>query len=320
MTKPAPTLISQISKKHRDVVQTIFKDRGANLSRDEFFHRTKEEWMNETRTRLETRSLKIDSLNNMKRIYGCTDEEAEAMVIGAMYKLDLLERGVARRILNGDPEELESALSLSARLDWLDSCHPGQPWGASYPNVWIALRGLAARDIEVAQAILRPRCRDKGHKTTVLIYDAVEAIVLKDRKAQDRLAPKIGDAKVPDSYRAILETLHGIISADSPSVASGIERVLSTFRRQELFAYETIISFHAHALAELAYWVSPKLLADFEVDRALPWDREYYHWLRRKPRSTAYRDLSGHSSLLNRWVHDLEEPGWWRRAIESAGE
>ena len=97
---------------------------------------------------------------------------------------------------------------------------------------------------------------------------------------------------MPDCYRAILETLHGIIEADSPSVAAGLERVLATFRRQELFDYETIISFHAHALAELAYWVSPKLLADFDVDRPLPWDREYYHWLRRKPRSTAYRDLS----------------------------
>ena len=77
---------------------------------------------------------------------------------------------------------------------------------------------------------------------------------------------------------------------------------------------------YAHALAELAYWVSPKLLADFEVDRPLPWDREYYHWLRRKPRTTAYRDLSRYSSVLNRWVHDLEEPDWWRGKRYSAEE
>ena len=37
----------QISKKHRDLVQVIFEHRGANLSRDEFFHRTKEKWMTE---------------------------------------------------------------------------------------------------------------------------------------------------------------------------------------------------------------------------------------------------------------------------------
>ncbi len=57
-----------------------------------------------------------------------------------------------------------------------------------------------------------------------------------------------------------------------------------------------------------------------EVDRPLPWDRAYYHWLRRQPRSTAYRDLSSYNSLLNRWVHDLEEPGWWQRKPESAEE
>jgi hypothetical protein len=68
----------------------------------------------------------------------------------------------------------------------------------------------------------------------VTIYDAVEAIVMKDRPAQARLTPKIAKCKAPDCYRAILETLDGIIEADSPSVAAGLERVLATFRRQEL--------------------------------------------------------------------------------------
>ncbi len=103
-------------------------------------------------------------------------------------------------------------------------------------------------------------------------------------------------------------------------MAKGLERVLATFRRGEPLDHEMIISFHTHGLAELAYWVSPNLLEKFNVDRPLPWDRAYYHWLRRQPRSTAFRDLSPYSSLLNRWVHDLEEPDWWRREPESAGK
>ena len=312
MTKPATTLMSQISKKHRDVVQEIFKHRGANLSRDEFFHRTKEKWTTVPVHRIQYPPFSNARRSYLKDLFGCTDEEAEAMMVSEVYGENLLDRGVARRIQTGDPEELEAALSLSARLEWENACYPGQPWGTSYPNVWIALRGLAAGDIEVAQAILRARCHDRGHKPTVTIYDAVEAIVMKDRPAQARLTPKIAKCKAPDCYRAILETLDGIIEADSPSVAAGLERVVATFRRQELFAYETIISFYAHALAELAYWVSPKLLADFEVDRPLPWDREYYHWLRRKPRSTAYRDLSRYSpahSPGNAVAAGLSSPG-----------
>lgn len=322
MSQTDPTLISQISKKHRDVVHSILEHDGGNLSRDEFYRRTKEKRMTE-RGILDTATRYVESLSQVEDIYGCTHEEAEAMVVAAMFKSHLLYRGVARRIMTGDPGELEAALSLSARFDWIDTCYPSRQSGESYPDIWFALHGLAAGDIKVARAILQARCHDsdRGHKPTVLIYDAVESIVMKDRPAQARIAPRIAKCKMPDWFRAILETLQGIIEADSSMVATGLERVLATFRRQQdPLDYEMIISLHAHGLAELAYWVSPKLLAKFEVDRPLPWDRAYYHWLRRKPRTTAYLDLSAYSSLLNRWVHDLEEPDWWHRERESAGE
>ena len=319
MSQTDPTLISQISKKHREVVHRILVHRGGNLSRDEFFHRAKEQSMTEPGSMENTTHY----VQHIKHIYGCTHEEAEAMVVASDYESSLLERGLARRIMTEDPGELEAALSLSARLDWIRTCYPSQPSGTSYPDIWNALRGLAAGDIEVARAIFRARRHDSrgGHKPTVLIYDAVEAIVMNDRPAQARIAPRIATCNMPDWFRAVLETLQGIIEADSSIVAAGLERVLATFRRQQdPLDYEIIISLHAHGLAELAYWVSPELLAEFDVDRPLPWDRAYYHWLRRKPRTTAYRDLSAYSGLLNRWVHDLEEPGWWRRALESAGE
>jgi hypothetical protein len=320
MPRTDPTLISQISKKHRDVVHTIYEHRGGNLSKDEFFHRNKEEWMTEPGFIHNTTQYE-SSLSNIKSLYRCTDEEAEAMVVASIYDSSLPDRGVARRVMTGDPDEMESALSLSARLDWLHRCNPSWQKRQSYPDIWFALRGLAAGDIDVARAIFRTRSHGSkgGHKPTVLIYDAVEAIVMKDREAQASIAPRIAKCNMPDWFRAVLETLQGVVEDDSSIVAAGLERVLATFRRQQdPFDYEMIVSLHAHALAELAYWVSPKLLAEFEVERALPWDRAYYRWLRRKPRSTAYRDLSSYSVLLNRWVHDLEEPEWWRREAETS--
>jgi hypothetical protein len=321
MSRPDPPLISQISKKHRVLIQNIFELQGGNLSRDEFFHRTKENWMTEQGFIYNTTQYAAQRIH-LKSTYECTDEEAEAMLAASIYELNLVERGVARRIMTEDPGELEAALSLSARLGRVGDCRPSRPWGNSYPDIWMALRGLAAGDIEVAQAIFRARRHDSrgGHKPTVLIYDAAEAIVTKDQPAQARLAPRMASCRMPDWLRAILETLQGIIEADASLVARGLERVLATFRRGESLNHEMIISFHAHALAELAHWVSPGLLAEFPVDQPLPWDRAYYQWLRRTPRSTTYRDLSACSSPLNRWVHDLEEPGWWRREQESAEE
>lgn len=319
MSRTDPTLNGQISKKQRDLVHQIFEHQGGKLSRDEFFHRTREEWMTEPGFIPDTTRYGAQR-THLKRTYHCKDDEADAMVVASIYELNLLERGIARRIINDDPGELESALSLSARLGWIDHCRPSRPSGDSYADIWMSLRGLAAGDIEVAQAIFRARRHDSkgGHKPTVLLYDAAQAIVMNDQPAQARLAPRIASCKMPDWFRAMLETLEGIIAADSSLVAKGLERALATFRRSELLDYEAIISLNAHALAELAYSVSPKLLADFQVDRPLPWDRAYYHWLRRTPRSTEYRDLSSYSSLLSRWVHDLEEPGWWRRDQESA--
>ena len=263
MSQTDRTLISQISKKHRDIVQEILKHRGGKLSRDEFFPWRKKKWS--------TRQYAA-TLSQIKSLYPCTDEEAEAVMVSDIINSDLPDRGVARRIINHDPDELESALSLSARLDWIDTCHPFQPWGESHPDVWIALRGLAAGDIEVAQAVVRARRHDSDtvHTASELIYDAVEAVVMKDRPAQQRLVPKIASCKLPECYRAMLETFSGIIKKDSSLVAIGLERVLASFRRGEPFDYETIISLHAHALAELAHWASPKLLEKFDVDRPLP--------------------------------------------------
>ena len=112
MTKPAPTLISQISKKHRDVVQKIFEHEGANLSRDEFFHWTEAERTTNTRRAKQAASSHNGLRIHLKNRFGCTDEEAEAMMLRSTYETNLLARGVARRILTGNPDELEAALAL----------------------------------------------------------------------------------------------------------------------------------------------------------------------------------------------------------------
>lgn len=86
-------------------------------------------------------------------------------------------------------------------------------------------------------------------------------------------------------------------------------------QRIEAHEHEKIIAILVHGLAELAHWVSPGLLAEFDVESPWPWDGAYHRWLHRRNRSTKYRDMSKYSALLHRWIHDLEEPGWWHRQL-----
>ncbi len=256
------------------------------------------------------------TLRNLKTNFRYTDEEAEAVAAANLYGRGLLRRGVARRILRDDPGELAAALSLAARLDWLGWCEPGHLQGDSrYSLVWMVFNGLAAGDHEVARAFFGPRPRNlsRGHKSAVLIYNTVQAIVTENLRAQARLRPEIEYAAVPEHDRAILRTLHGIIIADATAVAVNLQQVLKTFHRHEMPDHEKVIAILAHGLAELAHRVSPGLLAEFDIDNPWPWDGGYHRWLHRGNRSTGYRDISKYSALLNRWIQDLEEPRWWRR-------
>jgi hypothetical protein len=318
MAEPTRPMFEQLSEAHRNVVLTSLKRERGDLSREDFFLKSMQRSSVEVGSSTGQTSY-VTLLDTKKWLAPCTDEEAEARAMATIYSDNLLARGVARRIIKDDPEELESALSLEARLYWLEECAPNQGDLSLYPNVWKVFRGLAASDLEVSRAYFgaNPRMLRRGHKSTVLIYNAIQATVTNDQPAQTALAPTLESPKVSGCARAILRVVYGIIRANPTLVAEELDQVLRTFRRLDLFDEEKIISIFAHGLAELAYSIDPNLLAEFDVARPLPWDSAYYQWLRRENRSTPYRSMSQHSPLLHGWIHDLEEPSWWYRPQET---
>jgi hypothetical protein len=319
MAKPkSAPLIKQLSEKHQELVRRIIKRYHGDLSRLEYFR------LEERRSKTEIdkytgKTWYQTLLDNVKENNACTDEEAVAIATANLLGRELLDRGVARRIVHDDPSELECALGLGTRLEWIEGCMPWRRWDDRYPEIWTVFRGLAAGDLAVARAYFGPKPKNLtgGHKVTVMIYNAVQAIVTENKGEQAKLLPKISSPVAPDWCQAILHTLAGIIQHDELQVAGELEHVLFTIRRAEFHEHEKIISPVGHGLAELAYWVSPKLLAAFNVERPLPWDSAYYRWLRRKNRSAKYLDLSKQSPLLHRWIHDLDEPGWWAKRPRS---
>jgi hypothetical protein len=307
-------LLRQLPAKHRKLVQSIVERCDKQLSREEYFRLQEKQWKTEL-DKYSSQTLYEVLFENLKSPNSCTDEEAEALATARILSLDLLARGVARRIVNDDPAELECALRLGTRIEWVESCLPRLSSDQKYPNIWTVFHGLAASDIEVARAFFgaSPGRLTGGHYPTVLVYNTIQAIVTENRAEQVELSSEIQFPTVPEYYRAVLRTLYGIITQDSALIATELEHVLSVFRRFDFIEHEKIVSIIAHGLAELAYWIAPPLLAKFDVERTFPWDSGYYNWLRRKNRSCEYLDVSKHSALLHRWLHDLHEPSWWHR-------
>src|SRR5262249_39778436 len=156
----------------RKLVRSIAGRYCGVLSREQYFRRNKKHWSSEIDKR-SGKTLYAILLENIQTSESCTEDEAAAMAIASLYSWELLPRGVARRLIQNDLGELEAALSLGARIAWLQSSLPQRRQADLYPNIWTVFHGLAASDIDVAQAFFggRGRALTGGHRPTVLIYN-----------------------------------------------------------------------------------------------------------------------------------------------------
>ena len=77
------------------------------------------------------------------------------------------------------PSELSCALSLAARLEWVEACAPGYPADARAYLAWDILKSLAAGDVDAARAYFvgKHRKATGGHPHSALAYNALRAIL-----------------------------------------------------------------------------------------------------------------------------------------------
>ncbi|HUY88839.1 MAG TPA: hypothetical protein VMV10_08910 [Pirellulales bacterium] len=234
------------------------------------------------------------------------------MVETSLFSTDLLERGLARRIAFNVLSDLRTALSMDARIKWLEHRRYRSKDG-SYPDAWTILRALAARDVAIARRFLdlADGPLRGGARETVLLYNAILGILTQDEALQRDLVGKIAKQKAPEAYKAILNVVGGILTEDSSAVAAGLTHVLATFRRIPLYDEEKIISFVAHGLAELALEKNGKLLDKFDVAQGMPWDAALFEWLRGESSSPVYPELAKKSPHLDKWLNRFEIPDSW---------
>ena len=306
------TLIQTLPEKQRKIVRQIYKREQCELTHTQYFRANVREWKANT-DRHSGKSHYDEMRENLARDRELTSEELDALILANFFGFELERRGIAKRIVDESPSEMAKALSLSARLKWIErGNHPSEVW----VDLWHLLNAaLASGDTAVAIRNLEtvPKRIRGGHKPTVAIYNTVRAIMTEDATEQKKLIASNARSNPPECYRAITCALRGIVIRDADYFAESLDYVLSTFRRLESRQHEQIVCLIGHGIAELAVWVSPELMSSFDIEQKMPWDSGYFRYLRRTKQSAGHLKLDTHSKLLHQWVNDLDEPKWWQR-------
>ena len=310
--KTAKSLIQQLPEKYRKIVRQIYKRESGELTHLQNFRANLREWKG-TVDRYSGKTHHEEMRENFGRNRNYTGEELDALIVANYLGFDLERRGIARRIINENPAELEKSLSLSARLKWINRGNrPSEIW----VDIWHILNcALASGDTAVAIRNLETSVKQirNGHKATVAIYKTVRAIMTESPSVQKKMVNNNDRLNLPECYRAVTCALRGIVDRDAEYLAQSLDYVLSTFRRFELQQHEQITCLIGHGIAELANWVSTELMSSFDTEQKIPWDAAYYRYLRRSNRSNNYLNVEKHSELLNTWINELPEPEWWLR-------
>jgi hypothetical protein len=174
---------------------------------------------------------------------------------------------------------------------------------------------LAGRDLAVVRRFFEVNDQPvkRGHRTTVLLYNGLLALVTHNERLQSELVGRLAKQKAPGACKSILNVLGGILTDDPPVVVAGLAQVMASFRRIDSFDEDKIICFQAHGLVELALEKNPDLLGKFDCEQGLPWDAAFFGWLRSQSPTPVYPELAKKSKLLDKWLNRLEPPSWWKK-------
>jgi hypothetical protein len=221
-----------------------------------------------------------------------------------------LSRGVARRLTLDEPAELARFLGMNSRVKYL--WHGGIVGNENeYGNVYDALRGLAVRDVDVALAFATTGTFPlrSGHRDTVLAYNGVYSVLRRESSYPRTFERALAGRKTTRWFGGLYEGLRGIMKADGSLVAQGLDQMLKA-RSPWHGPLEKVINLEAHGLYELARWVSPDLVSEFDTDRPLPWDRKLTEWTVRNKSPMRGVRLPGLPLALRKAILRLERPQW----------
>lgn len=219
--------------------------------------------------------------------------------------------GILRRFTMDSPLELALRLSISARYHWAATQWNGNNYHEELFRP--ILHAIAARDFTAADhlaAISPPIVEKPDVRSYGAIFTGVRALMQRDRSL---LRTAIGTfPKTDPAYVKSFSTVLQAVADEAPAdFATGLNRMLSAYRRyiynDELYG---LIDPHALGLYELCRRFSPTVVADFDVERKLPWDREYFTWSQDVDDLSVHYDVDSIPEVIWPYLLDFEPIPW----------
>ena len=273
---------------------------GAGLSFEEFIAC----WMK--------RDAKPAIFNTRNRYPKLTDQELEWKIrFGWIsdWPNGWLLRGVARRFATGNLDEFGSFVQMHARQAILNHCANED----EYTDIWPLLTAIAIQDEPAITHFVKNATFPikTGHADTRHIYNCVLALLGSRTSELEKLIKKRPTEKRPDWLEGIVACLAGVISQDASQVASGLEAHLKGFKKaKRINPLEKIISLEAHGLYRLVERIDPKLLANCDIQRTLPWDRAFHDWSCENQPKFTKKDFARCPEPLAKAFVTLNRPAW----------
>jgi hypothetical protein len=218
----------------------------------------------------------------------------------------LRQAAIARRFILDDPAELARGLAVANRIH---KTGHGQ-WFSAFKEL---LEVCAVRDVAIAESLVEgARAGYTAIPTDWHLCDiAVIAILQKDFETLRLVTPEMPKHKVAPWLQGIYTCLTGVAEQQASEVVRGLELLLTGLHRmRQKDELDDAINMLAQGLHRLCEWVSPDLVAEFDVAQPFPWDADFHAWCQDHPDPLAGVDLSGVSPVLHEAVV-LGNPTAW---------
>lgn len=218
--------------------------------------------------------------------------------------------GIFRRFTMNSPLEFALRLSISARYEWAESQWFGSPPGELFRPI---LHAVAARDFEAAHhlASTYPAVIEKPLDLDYAsVYTAVVALLRQDRELLEAAIGKFKKTN-PAYVKAINAVMLAVASGSAGDFAEAFKKMLSVYRR---YMYDDdlygLVDPHAHGLYELCRRFSPDVVQEFDAQRKLPWDREYFAWSSEIDNVTEFYETDAIPEIMHPLLLKFEPMPW----------
>lgn len=310
----ANSLLAQVPKRGQAAIARIMEERGGTLTLPEFLAQRwniEKYFCAEGMSKKEIAQRIAEDESEMASQQPAWSKEKIRAVLSLSYStMDLKEATIARRFTLDDPAELGRGLSVLSRLRWLDLLINHH----SFVDFDFVVEAFAAHDLKVGPLLAKgePAVSDGKPEFLDLCSIAVEAIGRKDMNKLRATARRMAKEKLRPWQRGICLCLTGIADGEAGTIAEGLTELLDGLHKmRQKDELEEAINLPAHGLYRLAEWVSPDLVATFDVSQAFPWDAGFHAWCQSHPDPLESVDLSSISPDLHAAVVLLQPPREW---------